>query len=99
MWGSLRHVSEATTTAGGADRMHPSRDHEAFDADPKALIQALIEQARPLVGDDGRRRELDEILDQIDELLAQHISSAASESGFREPVASTRGSTYAAARG
>jgi hypothetical protein len=78
--------------------MHPSRDHEAFDADPKNSIQALIDRARPLVGDDGRREELDEILDRIDELLAQHISSAGSESGFREPVAPAHGSARAVAR-
>ena len=77
--------------------MHPSRDHEAFDADPKNSIQALIDRARPLVGDDGRREELDAILDRIDELLAQHISSAGSESGFREAVASPRGATHAVA--
>ena len=77
--------------------MHPSRDHEAFDADPKNSIQALIDRARPLVGDDGRREELDAILDRIDELLAQHISSAGSESGFREPTASTRAATHAVA--
>ena len=78
--------------------MHPSRDYEVFDAEPKASIQALIDQARPLVGDDGKRQQLDEILDRIDELLAQHISSAASESGFRDPVPSTRGSTHASER-
>jgi hypothetical protein len=78
--------------------MHPSRDHEAYDADPKNSIQALIDRARPLVGDDRRREELDEILDRIDELLAQHISSAGSESGFREPVAAGRGPARAVAR-
>ena len=77
--------------------MHPSRDHEAFDADPKNSIQALIDRARPLVGDDGRREELDAILDRIDELLAQHISSAGSESGFREPAAPVRGAARAVA--
>ena len=78
--------------------MHPSRDHEAFDADPKNSIQALIDRARPLVGDDGRREELDAILDRIDDLLARHISSAGSESAFHEPVASTRRRAHAAAR-
>jgi hypothetical protein len=78
--------------------MHPSRDHEAFDADPKNSNQALIDRARPLVGDDSRREELDTILDRIDELLAQHISSAASEGGLREPAVATRGSAHAVAR-
>ena len=79
--------------------MHPSRDHEAFDAQPKNAIQKLIDRARPLVGDDSRRDELDTILDRIDELLAQHISSAGSETGFREPVAAaTRASARAVAR-
>ena len=78
--------------------MHPSRDHEAFDADPKS-IQALIDRARPLVGDDDRREELDTILDRIDELLARHISNAGSEGGLREPVASTRRPVRAAAGG
>ena len=77
--------------------MHPSRDHEAFD-DPKNSIQALIDRARPLVGDDGRREELDEILDRIDELLALRISSAGSDVGFREPVAAGRGAAHVAAR-
>jgi hypothetical protein len=78
--------------------MHPSRDHEAFDADPKNSIQALIDRARPLVGDDRRRKELDEILDRIDELLALRISSAGSDVGFREPVAPARGAAQVAAR-
>ena len=78
--------------------MHPSRDHEAFDTDPKNSIQALIDRARPLVGDESRREELDAILDRIDDLLARHISSAGSESAFHEPVASTRRQAHAAAR-
>ena len=79
--------------------MHPSRDHEAFDADPKNSIQALIDRARPLVGDESRREELDAILDRIDQLLAEHISSAGSEAGFREPVAARAGSAHAVSVG
>ena len=79
--------------------MHPSRDHEAFDTDPKNSIQALIDRARPLVGDESRREELDAILDRIDQLLAEHISSAGSEATFREPVAARAGAAYAVSVG